>query len=147
MKRVTIKQQIMQAIDGKTLGVKEIAKIINRPMAQVYSAIAHLTKEKKVVKKGRGIYRDAKEQANSDFMANLSKDKKLTPVNKKAKRKAREQKEVNSEYSLSYIKKLEFKVVELHQSVEELTSQNTALKIDLLDQTAIINYLEKKLGV
>jgi transposase len=64
--------------------------------------------------------------------------KKLTPVNKK----------VEAPTHLSqYEKSLEHKVVSLHQQVEQLSNQNTALKIDLLDQTAIINYLEKKLGV
>jgi transposase len=64
------------------------------------------------------------------------KRKKLAPVNKKV----REQKEVSSTHSLQYVKGLE-------DRVQSLINQNTALKIDLLDQTAIINYLEKKLGV
>jgi hypothetical protein len=76
------------------------------------------------------------------------KAKKLTPVNnlevkpkrKYTKRKDREIKEVSSTHSLQYIKGLE-------DRVQSLTNQNTALKIDLLDQTAVINYLEKKLGV
>lgn len=33
----------------------------------------------------------------------------------------------------------------LTEQVENLTNQNTALKIDMLDQQAVINYLEKKL--
>lgn len=33
----------------------------------------------------------------------------------------------------------------LSEKIENLTNQNTALKIDMLDQQAIINYLEKKL--
>lgn len=33
----------------------------------------------------------------------------------------------------------------LTEKVENLTNQNTALKIDMLDQQAVINYLEKKL--
>ena len=57
--------------------------------------------------------------------------KKLTPVNKKVEAPT---------HSLQYVKGLE-------DRVQSLINQNTALKIDLLDQTAIINYLEKKLGV
>lgn len=34
---------------------------------------------------------------------------------------------------------------DLTEQVENLTNQNTALKIDMLDQQAVINYLEKKL--
>jgi hypothetical protein len=33
----------------------------------------------------------------------------------------------------------------LSEQIENLTNQNTALKIDMLDQQAVINYLEKKL--
>jgi transposase len=64
--------------------------------------------------------------------------KKLTPVNKKAEALTPR---------TEYVRNLEQNVIKLSELNQQLNSQNTALKIDLLDQTAVINYLEKKLGV
>ena len=70
-------------------------------------------------------------QGNEPSKRKYKARKKLTPVNKKVEAPT---------HSLQYIRGLE-------DRVHALTNQNTALKIDLLDQTAVINYLEKKLGV
>lgn len=144
MKR-TVKELVLEQFKFGVTKPSAIYKALNgfAGRASIYSAFAQLKKEGKITKTPKGYVLTPVNKSDVAYEASKGK----TAKRKYTKRKAREQKEVNSEYSLSYIKKLEFKVVELHQSVEELTAQNTALKIDLLDQTAIINYLEKKLGV
>lgn len=72
---------------------------------------------------------------------NGKKSKRLTPVNKKD----RELKEYNTTYTKQYVNGLENRVTEMFKKIQELTNQNTALKIDLLDHQAVITYLEGKL--
>ena len=41
-RKLTVKDLVLNAVDGKTLAVKEIAKIIKKPIGQVYTVISLL---------------------------------------------------------------------------------------------------------
>jgi hypothetical protein len=149
MKKVTVKQQVLEQFKfGGAKLPKDIYKRLNGAcgLSAIYSTFTQLRKDGLIVKTPKGYYLASQLPLNKN---------KLTPVNKSetytkrkyTKRKAKETKQLPPTHPSQYVKSLEYKVVSLHQQVEQLNNQNTALKIDLLDQTAVINYLEKKLGV
>jgi hypothetical protein len=143
MKKVTVKQQVLEQFKfGGAKLPKDIYRRLNGAcgLSAIYSTFAQLRKDGLIVKTPKGYYLASELPLNKNKLTPVNKSEVTKPKRKYAKRKAREQKEVSSTHSLQYVKGLE-------DRVQSLINQNTALKIDLLDQTAVINYLEKKLGV
>ena len=161
----TVKQQVMQAVDGKTLSVKEITKIVKKPIGQVYTVLSLLLKEKKIVKKGRGIYRDAKDQATSDLLSGVNKSEVAYKASKgkKAKRKYTKRQADRHEYVngaqvliSNDINKLQAEVFKLNdwclqwsskvkETEAKYAEEVSRLKYMVCDKDAVISYLEDKL--
>lgn len=140
MKKVTVKELVLQAIkDGHRTTAKIHETLGGDKRSQVYTAISKLRASGVVTKTPDGFY--------------LSNE---LPLNKtKAKRKYTRTAPTKRDNMVALGKE----ILKGRQAIDNLISENrklnnllqeqgntiTALKIDMLDQQAIINYLEKKL--
>jgi hypothetical protein len=140
MKKVTVKELVLQAIkDGHRTTAKIHETLGGDKRSQVYTAISKLRASGVVTKTPDGFY--------------LSNE---LPLNKtKAKRKytrtapTKRDNMVVLGREILKGRKVVGELIDANKylsgKIEELNNTITALKIDMLDQQAIINYLEKKL--
>ena len=139
MEKMTVIQQVIKAIKEGARKPAEINKIIGAKPSQVYNALDSLRRQGVIVKGTKGYY------IQEELPLNKTKAKRTYT---KRKPTLKEDMAVLGREILKGRNALANLLDEnerLHTLIQERDNTITALKIDMLDQQAVINYLEKKL--